>query len=228
MIKKYIIFLTVILIALCVIFPATGFSFNPVEEHRYLKTTGHEQINFDWRLMEEKPFKLETIIGSEVDITHMDDDLATVSWSVSDPDARTALNVVRSEDILIFSGQFNGEDIQRSVTINPAPWYQALSVSLREFNRSSEKMKKIWSIRPDTLDVHQLKIIREGDEIIQLGSDPCHTTRIKIQLTGFKSVFWSGQYWLRKEDGLFVRYEGPSGPPGWPLTTVTLQGPCID
>jgi hypothetical protein len=226
--KSYIILLAVAWMGLCPFFTRSVSSVSLTEEHQYLKSTGHENINFDWRLKQGEHFKLRTVIGSEVDLTRMDDDLKTFSWSVIDPEIKTALNVERHEDNLIFTGQFKGEAIQRTVSITAEPWYQALSMSLRKFNRSSYKKKKFWSIRPDTLDVHLLEIIKDGDEVIQLKSEPCQVSRIKIQLSGFKSVLWSSHYWLRKEDGLFVRYEGPSGPPGWPLTTVTLKGSCLD
>lgn len=226
--KNYILLFAVVWVGLCPLSPASAYSVGLAEEHQYLKTTGDDHTDFAWHLMRNHQFELETVMGSEVDLTHMDDELKTLSWSVTDPEIKTALNVVRHGDKLVFTGRFKGEKIQRTISISSEPWYQALSLSLRKFNRSSDQKAQFWSIRPDTLDVHLLEIIKEGEELILLGSDPCHANRIKIQLTGYKSVFWSSHYWLRKEDGLFVRYEGPSGPPGWPLTTVTLKGNCRD
>jgi hypothetical protein len=48
---------------------------------------------------------------------------------------------------------------------------------------------------------------------------------INVSLAGLLSLFGSASYWFQKDDGIFVRYEGPGGPPGSPRTTVQLTGP---
>ena len=193
-----------------------------IEEQYYLKRTGSKLIHFDWRLERGKDLKLVTILGEERDTTRMKNDFSTQSWSVEDPSVGTVIDVIRRDDTIIFDGMFKGKEFNRTITIDSSPWYQALSFSLRQFTNQSYKHIEFWSIRPDTLEVHRLQVVRETDELLNINGVSSEVIKLKIQLTGLKSVFWSCYYWLRKTDGLFVRYEGPSGPPGWPLTTVDL------
>lgn len=200
----------------------------PLEHRQYIKQIGDKNIDFDWQLnVVEDDYELVTSLGgSGEDVTRMNRSYETLSWSMKDEAEKTDLIVRRQGNQLIYSGKFKGEQIERSVEVDDAPWYQALSVSLRDFNRQGRKKMEFWGVRPDTLDVHRLQVIRERDDPLVVDGSPCGTVRMKIQLTGFKSVFWSCHYWMRKEDGLFIRYEGPSGPPGWPMTTVELVGSC--
>lgn len=193
-----------------------------IEEHQYLKETGKDKILFNWRLETGKQLRLITDLGEERDVTLMNNDLATRSWKIHDPAAQTDLLVRREGNRLAINGLFKGEKIERSEKIDASPWYQALSTSLRQFIDPQHDRLEFWSIRPDTLEVFRLQVSREGEELHNVNGIPTATIKLKIQLTGLKSMFWSCRYWLRKEDGLFVRYAGPSGPPGWPETTVEL------
>ncbi|MEA3363760.1 MAG: hypothetical protein U9Q61_10900 [Thermodesulfobacteriota bacterium] len=193
-----------------------------VEQHRYLKKTGSVIIPFNWQLEQGDNLKLTTDLGKERDITRMDADFSTQSWSIDDPTAKTKMGVFRNGNELTFSGVFKDKKIERTVTIDAAPWYQALSLSLRQFTDPSREHIEFWSIRPDNLAIHHLQVTREAEEILTLEGISSTAIKLKIRLTGLKSAFWSCYYWLRKSDGVFIRYEGPSGPPGWPLTIVEL------
>ncbi len=225
--KKFHCFLLPLLVAgLSAAAPAASLP-APTETHHYLKTTGATQVPFSWQLISGENLKLITFLGAEKDITRMTPDLATYAWEVDDPKAKTRLLVRRERNQLLLSGLFKGKPLQKRIQIDAAPWYQALSMSLRQFTDTGKKRLEFWSLRPDTLDVHRLQVSSKGEETLAVNGEPCAALKLKIQLTGLKSAFWSCHYWLRKEDGLFVRYEGPSGPPGRPLTRVELSGSCL-
>ncbi|MBN2704809.1 MAG: hypothetical protein JXR89_00035 [Deltaproteobacteria bacterium] len=196
-----------------------------VESHRYLRKTGSRELAFAWRLQRHDGLELVTVLGAEKDVTRMNENLATQSWWVNDALMDTAIEVLRRDNVLHFRGVFKGEKIDRVEKIDNAPWYQALSISLRNFTDTKSDQLVFWSIRPDTLDLHRLQVSKEAEEELVVNGVSCEAVRLKIQLTGFKSAFWSCKYWLRKSDGVFLRYEGPSGPPGWPVTTVELVPP---
>ncbi len=177
----------------------------------------------DWRLEEDEPFRLVADIGAERDITRVDSRLATKSWQVSDPENDSDFRVWREGDELRFEGRFRGEPLDRTEKIDPAPWYQALSISLRPLIDASSSEMEFWSLRPGTLGAHKLRVSRQGEEVLEVLGEKAPAVKLEIRLTGLKSMLWSCHYWLRKSDGLFLRYEGPSGPPGWPMTRVTLQ-----
>jgi len=193
-----------------------------IEKRQYLKTTGEKKQLFSWCLEHGKGLKLESRIASEHDVTHMDSALETQSWSKYDPLKKTDIRVVRKGERLIFSGVFKGKKVARTFEVDESPWYQALSLSLRPFATGGGDDLEFWTVRPDTLDVHRLQVKREEEAPLELYGEPVACVKLKIQLTGMKSILWSSYYWLRKSDGMFVRYEGPSGPPGWPETTVEL------
>ncbi len=192
------------------------------EQHQYLKKTGSKIIPFNWQLEQGYDLKLTTDLGRERDITRMAADFSTQSWTIDDPTLETNIDVSRNNNELIFNGVFKGKKIRRTIMIDSAPWYQALSFSLRQFSNQNRKHIEFWSIRPDNLAVHHLQANREAEELQTIEGITSTAIKLKIQLTGLKSTFWSCYYWLRKSDGVFIRYEGPSGPPGWPLTTVEL------
>lgn len=192
------------------------------EHHLYRKTTGSESFLFNWRLERGEEIRLITDFQQERDVTRINSELATRSWSVKDPSNNTDMSVSRRQNQLIMRGLFKGKKLEKVVTINDSPWYQALSISLRQFTNPNNTGREFWSIRPDTLDVHRLEVILAGEEAIDLDGTATPAIKLKIQLPGFKAMLWSCHYWLRKTDGLFIRYEGPSGPPGWPDTIVEL------
>ena len=195
------------------------------EEHLYLRKTGAETIYFNWRLEPGAQLRLITDLEQERDITRMNSNLETRDWSVKDPAQKIDLQVTRRGNKLLMTGLFKGKTISREVSIDGAPWYQALSLSLRQFTNPNRDHLEFWSIRPDTLDVHKLQVTRSDEEQVDMEGTMTRAIKLKIQLTGLKSMFWSCHYWLRKKDGLFIRYQGPSGPPGWPETIVELVDP---
>jgi len=213
------------MLGLFFLFTAAATFGSSIEEHHYLKQTGSRAISFDWHLRSGEDLKLTTTLGDERDVTRMRTDFSTQEWSVADPSTETAIDVIREENKLVFSGIFKGKGYNRTISIDSFPWYQALSLSLRQFVNDNLKHLEFWSIRPDTLDIHRLQVNRVAEEVLELEGAEYQIIKLKIQLTGLKAPFWSCYYWLRKSDGLFLRYEGPSGPPGWPLTTVELVNP---
>ncbi len=208
---------------LCGLFmvPSQAYSVSS-EQHLYRKATGKEVHLFNWRLERSHEIRLITDIKQERDVTRINQELATRSWSVKDPVVNTDLLVSRHDNELIMRGTFKGKKLNKTVTIDDSPWYQALSVSLQQYTNPNIGTKEFWSIRPDNLDVHKLRVIPAGVEELEVDGQLTTAIKLKIQLPGFKAVFWSCHYWLRRSDGLFIRYEGPSGPPGWPDTIVEL------
>ena len=98
------------------------------------------------------------------------------------------------------------------------PWYQATSLSLRDLVSSPERERRFWTIRLDTLTVHQLKATKKGVE--RSGTDD-PLLRIRLSLPGLLAPFWQSDYWFTLPEAVFFRFEGPSGPPGSPQTIVT-------
>lgn len=193
-----------------------------LETYVYQQNTGSQVVFFDWQLTRDDSFHLKTHQQKEFTETTFNSDLSTLSWHIQSPQTRTDLTINRAGDTLVMRGLFEGEVINRGVQIDAAPWYQALSVSLRQFIAPGQETIQFWTIRPDTLDVHQLQATREKSTLLQIGDDSIATIQLKIQPVGWRAPFWSANYWLREKDGVFIRYQGRSGPPGTPLTRIEL------
>ncbi len=198
-----------------------------VERYRYQQRTGAQTEYFDWRLSKGAELQLHTRQQQETTTTVFNPDLSTLSWSINSPNTQTALTVIRTGDTLVMNGVFEGDDINKKVSIDPAPWYQALSVSLRQFVDPQQESVHFWTIRPDTLDVHRLQVSKQKTTSIDIDDYSVAAIQLKIQPTGWRAPFWSANYWLGKDDGVFIRYQGRSGPPGTPLTSVVLVGPLV-
>ncbi len=193
-----------------------------VEIYRYQQRTGSQVDYFDWQLTRGSSLQLKTRQPLELTETRFNSDLSTLSWKIQNVDSETDLAVYREGNTLVMQGAFAGQIINKEVQIDAAPWYQALSVSLRQFTSHDTETIHFWSIRSDTLDVHRLQVTRQKNTVIDIGNDSVPTIQLKIQPTGWRAPFWSANYWLRENDGVFVRYQGSSGPPGAPETSIII------
>ena len=193
------------------------------EEHLYLQTTGATSDPLTWQLLDGEPIRLKTRVGSAEDLTILDASLATREWQLQDQQEGTAIRVSRTGNLLRISGRFHGKPIDQRKEIDPAPWFQTLSLSLRAFLRSGQKATGFWMLRPDTLQSYKLQAVKKGTEEIEVQGERIPADKVEIHLTGFGALFWKARYWFRSGDQLFVRYAGPSGPPGAPKTVVNLS-----
>lgn len=66
---------------------------------------------------------------------------------------------------------------------------------------------------------------RQAEEVVQLEKGAVPAVRIELRLTGMLAPFWKSRYWFRSKDGVFLRFEGPGGPPGTPEMVVEYQRP---
>jgi hypothetical protein len=200
-------------------------SFDPVPSVReYTETTGQNSRYFRWTLQQADGWLLTSVDEYESHKTWFDTDLATYKWTLEKPADNTSILAWREGALLHIEGTFNGKAYQRTHDLAGAPWFQALSLSLRRYLGETPDDHDFWTIRPDNLDLHRLRISKITEEPVPVGQRTVPAFRIEIRPTGWKASFWKGVYWFRKEDGDFVRYHGPSGPPGWPPTIVELSG----
>lgn len=192
------------------------------ESYRYKHVTGSQVHYFDWQLNRGASLHLRTRQQGELTETRFNSDLSTSSWKIQNSASRTDLTVERRGNSLVMQGTFKGEIVSKEETIDEAPWYQALSVSLRQFVDPEQESIQFWTIRADTLEVHRLQVTRQKNTLIDIDNDSAATIQLKIQPTGWRAPFWSANYWLRAKDGVFLRYQGRSGPPGAPTTSITM------
>ncbi|MHB1400552.1 MAG: hypothetical protein ACYDAI_18590 [Trichloromonadaceae bacterium] len=191
---------------------------------RYRQQTGDQVQLFRQTLEPGPPWRLSADRAEARHLTIMDQELATQRWKLTQTGKGTEVSAQREGNTLRLTGQFQGKPADQVLQLDDVPWFQALSVSLRTLLTSKSGEQEFWMLRPDTLEHHKLRGVRQGLETLELGGQAVPAWRIEVRLTGFKSLFWKSHYWLRQSDGQFLRYRGPSGPPGAPMTEVELVG----
>lgn len=191
-----------------------------LEAHGYISTKGDERAKILWCLDKSHPNRLYYRENDAWSITQTNKFSDTYCWTNVDTAGKAKIHAERRGNLIIIEGQQNGEQIRKEIAIDNAPWYQATSWSLRRFIVSGEKRVQFWSIRPDKLKAYKINAIRECEEILPIKNSRFRAVRVELRLKGMLAPFWRSRYWFRKKDGVFLRFEGPGGPPGAPQLVV--------
>jgi len=218
---QYLPALAGLLLSLC---PGTAAAFR-TETHRYLQQSGEESYHFDWILTETDGYLLRAVSTAEEHRTLMDETMATRLWNLTNPTEDTEVEARRVDNRIELKGRFHGEPLDMSLAIDDAPWFQSLSTSLRSFLADPEESTEFWTLRPDKLTVHKVRAIKKGRDVLDLGQHSVEAQKVEVRLLGLASLFGRGNYWFRVSDRLLLHYRGPSGLPGIPCTTITLEPP---
>ena len=196
-----------------------------IEQTEYIEKTGTKSTKITRGLDKSAGANVFTYKDSsgKTSLYKTDSSGSTLQWQLNDAAGPTNLVAKRDGKAILVSGTFKGETIKKKVAIDHAPWYQSIALSLAWFVKSDKPSIVFWSLRPDKLLPFKLKAKKVKTEFINLNGKRVEAERVKITLTGLKSMFWQSNYWFRKSDNLFIRYEGVDGPPGTPETVTTLS-----
>jgi len=195
-----------------------------VETHRYIEDDGVNRVEIQWCLSGAEGHSLVYQAPAETHTTQTDTLLHTLAWSMHAPRKDTAVAVQRQGNTLIASGRLQGEAVNKRITLDDAPWFQATSLSLRPFIVSEDRRIQFWLLRPDTLKAYKLTATRQGVETLALPSGPTPAVKVVLRAGGLLAPFWSSTYWFRADDGLFLRFEGPGDAAGRTTLTVSYEG----
>ena len=154
----------------------------------------------------------------------LDAHLNTLSWSFENPETKTKVNAGREGNNIYLTGIDENEPIKKTFEINHLPWNQTFNIGLERFALSPEQTMIFWSIGtsgPGNMKITRFKVKKKNIETITLNGQEVETVYVTMSLTGFLSLFWTGNYWYRKSDGTFLRYKGKNKP-GAPVTIMEL------
>jgi hypothetical protein len=147
-------------------------------------------------------------------ITHdmlCDSSFSTLKWHYVDSVANSNFWVVRKGSVLECQGMLEGQKISITHDIGNQLWYQFHGFAFSAFVRSGDKKRTFISLRPSTLTAHELSIKRKKLSSIKLNDHRYDAVVLKIKLSGLLSLFWSGTYYFRCSDALFLKYSGYNG-----------------
>jgi hypothetical protein len=191
------------------------------EEYIYVERTGDQVSTFIWTLSVSDQAEITSVSEQETFYNLCDLRGNTRLWKLDN--GRVKVKARRQDNIIIIKGEKDGEPVEKHIEIDSSPWFQPLSYSLQDLALNESETIVFWMIRPDTLKVVRLQAKRADEETLVLGDQEITAIRVEITLTGILSTIWKGNYWFRKEDGLFLRYQSRHGLPGTAETVISLK-----
>ena len=190
---------------------------------KYSETTGSRCREIFWDLKTEKYWTIFDYKREEESYTTTNDlNLNALQWQYNNSLQNTNILAKRNKNSIQITGTFKGKPINAEIKIDDDPWYQPMSVSLSNFTKSPKKVITFWTLNPLNLSPYKIKALNYGVETIKAGGKEIRAYKIKVVLTGFRSMFWHAFYWFRETDGTLVLYNGVDGPPNTPTTTINL------
>ena len=136
-------------------------------------------------------------------------DYETLEWRYKNQKGDIDVFAVRQENKIIITGKFGGkENNKKEVGIDNRPWHQIFQLGMRKFAIAEKGPDNVefWGIRPENPEaVGVLAARREKIEMIELNGKKVEASKLKIGLAGWLSIFWTGDYWFRRSDGLYLK-----------------------
>jgi hypothetical protein len=154
----------------------------------------------------------DTVIKQTFEV---DNYLAALTWAFENSKENTKVTASREGNKIFLKGQSRGKPIEKTFKINELSWNQTFNIGLERFALSPEKSMIFWSIGtrgPGNMKITRFKVKKKRIETITINGKEVEAVHITISLTGLLSIFWTGKYWYRKSDGVFLRYKGKNGP----------------
>ncbi len=190
------------------------------ENHRYLETGGASDLVYRVTIAYGRQVTVTSLHDTErvVKICSYNGD--TISWDFDSHDV--SIYGMRKNNTLILKGTSHGTAVDKRFTIDDSPWYQPGTYCFRNFVNSNDDTISFWMVRRDILKPEKMQAKKEGLQTIRIQNESIPAQKVRVRLSGVRSIFWHGDYWFRKKDGLMLRYRGTTGPPGSPEKTITF------
>ena len=134
-----------------------------------------------------------------------------VEWKLTDEKNKSNISAVRENNLIKISGVYKGSDFKREHGIDGREWHQVFNWEFDEFFNSGKKEMEFWAIRPDDPNTCGVMVVKnEGVQKLTVLGKEEECVYSKVTLAGLLSVFWTGEYWYRKSDLLYVKAK-PTG-----------------
>jgi hypothetical protein len=158
----------------------------------------------------------------EEQINYYNPDGTTNKFTHMDSTKNIDLIAIRNGNNVILKGTSEGKNIDEVIKLDKTPWKQSMSYSLSEFALGDKDKIEYWIIRLDKFKGEKMQAEKAGTEDITINGKQYQAFKVKISAAGLRSKFWSGHYWFRSSDGLFLKYDGWNGLPGSTKTIIEL------
>ena len=174
-----------------------------VTKDKKITITGNEENATYFMEFKEKPYELE-------------------KYSCKTKDDKADYTFQRNGKILKISGKADGNEISKEYDIGNSKWFQNFGFCLKPFVDSNDKSIKFIIINPKDFSKIDMIAEKEENEKLKIKNKEFDSIKIKITLTGFKSMFWHGDIWFDSKTKEYLKYQANEGP-HTAETTITLD-----
>jgi hypothetical protein len=149
----------------------------------------------------------------------MTDSSATRKWTYKSDGDKIDLAASSANDTIILKGLYKSKKIDKKYPLNAVVWKQMFPFDLKDFivsDNATTSFCGISTIEIGSLQLGTLEVKKIGIERLEINGKDTELLHVKVTLPGFMSMFWHGDYWYKKDTGLFVKsvsYDSPGAPP---------------
>jgi hypothetical protein len=154
---------------------------------------------------------IQTIKGKE----HIGEELLcdaawrTTWWHYCSND-NTDLVSRRRGDSILLNGRLKGKPVSKVLAIDTHPWYQLVTMGMQTIAADSAAGSKYWAVSIEGLAVLKaapFKVVAIVDTVLP-GHPEISCRRVQAKIDGFFGRFWDGYYFIRRDNGRFIHFEG--------------------
>jgi len=152
--------------------------------------------------------------------------LDALSWDYENPAENTKITAVKKKNKIYLKGIHKGRQINKIFKTNDLPWNQSFNIGLEKFALSPEKFMKFRAIGtsgPGDMKVTTFSVKKKNIETITASGKKVEALHVQISLSGLLSIFWKGNYYYRKADGIFLLYKGKGRGSSRTVMELTLE-----
>ena len=157
---------------------------------------------------------------AEEQINYYNQNGITQKFTYKDSVNNVDLIAIKDGRNIILKGTSGEKIIDTVIKIDERSWKQSMSYSLSGFAFGDKEKIEYWIVRLDKFKGEKMQAEKAGNEDITIKDKEYQAVKVIIKAAGLRSKFWSGHYWFRVSDGLFLKYEGWNGLPGSIKTTI--------
>jgi len=158
----------------------------------------------------------------EEQINYYNQNGITQKFTYKDSVNNVDLIAIKDGRNIILKGTSGEKIIDTVIKIDERSWKQSMSYSLSGFAFGDKEKIEYWIVRLDKFKGEKMQAEKAGNEDITIKDKEYQAVKVIIKAAGLRSKFWSGHYWFRASDGLFLKYEGWNGLPGSTKTIIEL------
>jgi len=159
---------------------------------------------------------------AEEQINYYNQNGITQKFTYKDSVNNVDLIAIKDGRNIILKGTSGEKIIDTVIKIDERSWKQSMSYSLSGFAFGDKEKIEYWIVRLDKFKGEKMQAEKAGNEDITIKDKEYQAVKVIIKAAGLRSKFWSGHYWFRVSDGLFLKYEGWNGLPGSTKTIIEL------